>query len=250
MFGNPFALNHVHPICQQSNASLQDIGDQKYSASMVYLLGKRIEKLKMTFLFSRLKSINSVCNSGAIVDLSGEDQTTKSYQGQGIEALEWLNKNRTISDRLEGNSSFGVIHRYRTNASTNDSLSLIFFSRTTETLQFQQMLSRIRYHWFRKLSRSPLNAGFERVFDESRNILNINYQPKHMATKECLHVDEIIFNSDLLRDQMDVAEKHCQQFDVTVCKSNLDKCLLAFLDDAFTVKNNQLVSLFLSSTSN
>ncbi|KAI2796870.1 hypothetical protein BLOT_014567 [Blomia tropicalis] len=166
----------------------------------------------------------------------------------------------SISQWIGKRSSFGVIHQY--NVQSNDgeisewnqlssnqlcrNISLILFCPKEETYQLQQMLTRIRNHWYKKLSRSPLNSGFRSILNEQNSTVNIMYHPKQIVTRDDVQLDEIILNE--VAKQNNGGHQHVDKYDIIICRTNLNNCMMAFLDDAFMVANDNRIVLKLNNT--
>ncbi|KAF7489013.1 hypothetical protein SSS_06892 [Sarcoptes scabiei] len=105
-------------------------------------------------------------------------------------------------------------------------LSLVLFCNQKETLSIQQMLTRTRYHWYRKLSKSPMNSGFQTKLDENHNIFSIYYDSEQIPSTPSLQLDEIIFD----RNQFSYSESNLNaEIDEMVHISALLKTLLFYL---------------------
>lgn len=118
-------------------------------------------------------------------------------------------------------------------------ISLVLCCAKEETLQLQQALTRQRHHWYRRLSKSPLNSGFKLNLTEekssSNNRINIVYQPKQVQVDGDVHLDNIILNShQISRSDEESTKRLTENRDIIICQSNLDNVLGAFLDDAYT----------------
>lgn len=182
-----------------------------------------------------------------------------SYYSNGI--AQW------IGDR----STFGIVHRYsveknRSSSSSPqeergqfpwliespfyDGISLVLCSAKEETLQLQTALTRQRHHWYRRLSKSPLNSGFklsmvEEEGSKSSNRINIVYQPKQLQVDGGdIQLDSIILNNNNTQEEKGPSTAAAAAIagngrrDIIICRSNLDNVLGAFLDDAYTSVEN------------
>ena len=178
-----------------------------------------------------------------------------SYYSNGI--AQW------IGDR----STFGIVHRYsveknRSSSSSSqeggqfpwltespfyDGISLVLCSAKEETLQLQTALTRQRHHWYRRLSKSPLNSGFKLSLAEeekgskssSNSRINIVYQPKQLQVDGGdIQLDSIILNNNNTQEEKGSSTTAAiagdGRRDIIICRSNLDNVLCAFLDDAYT----------------
>lgn len=174
-----------------------------------------------------------------------------NYYSNGI--AQW------IGDR----STFGIVHRYSveknrssaegrgqfpwlTESPFYDGISLVLCSAKEETLQLQTALTRQRHHWYRRLSKSPLNSGFklsmvEEEGSKSSNRINIVYQPKQLQVDGGdIQLDSIILNNSTQEDKGSSTATAAAAIagdgrrDIIICRSNLDNVLGAFLDDAYT----------------
>lgn len=69
------------------------------------------------------------------------------------------------------------------------------------------------------------------------------YHPKQIVTRDDVQLDEIILNE--VAKQNNGGHQHVDKYDIIICRTNLNNCMMAFLDDAFMVANdNRIVSLF------
>lgn len=84
-----------------------------------------------------------------------------------------------------------------------------------------------------------MKSGFQTKLNENENVFEIGYEPKQL--QESITLDRIEF---------DFHEKNFAQrlpdVDIIFCNSNLDNCLLAFLDDSFTARKDGKVVMKLN----
>lgn len=80
------------------------------------------------------------------------------------------------------------------------------------------------------------------MLNEESNSVNIFYKPKQLEIDHDIQLEDIILNTD---ERQNYPESCIGNRDIIVCRTNLDNCLTAFLDDAYTVVDeNQVVCAF------
>ncbi|XP_046915659.2 DNA polymerase subunit gamma-2, mitochondrial [Dermatophagoides farinae] len=179
-----------------------------------------------------------------ITDSNADDILIKS-------ALDFYDKN--LSQWISQKSSFGIIYQYPCRFQNdhedskfkflhephiNQHVSLVLFCPKSETLKLQQMLTRTRFHWYRKLSKSPMKSGFQTNLNGNENLFQIGYQPKRPIFDESITLDTIRLNCG--------EQNSVQDVDIISCNSNLHNCLLAFLDDCFTRNDEEKIVMKLN----